>query len=296
MSTRLPTEALRTFVHAAELENFRAAALRLHLTAGAVSQRIASLESHLGCRLFERTPRGVKLSPDGLRLLEEVRKPVAAIEAALSRQSVRSALRVQTVSSFANLWLIPRLERFHALCPDIDVEIETSTKLIDLSARTSPVDVSIRYGQGTYPGLSAIELMRPQIVLVARFDKVSDGAQPDRALRRLKLLRERDLTEWSYWLKRYSIPKSEVTWGASLEDDAALIRAAMAGQGVASVRAHYVCDLVREGTLAVLAYRKQVRDAYHLVARPDRINSKPVAAFRRWLLAEISALQDGFAD
>src|SRR6202044_1546821 len=71
----LPTLTwLRAFEAAARTSSFTAAAVELRLTPGAISYQIRALEGHLGFALFERLPRGVKLTPMGVAYLPPVRK------------------------------------------------------------------------------------------------------------------------------------------------------------------------------------------------------------------------------
>ncbi|MEU3658335.1 LysR family transcriptional regulator [Streptomyces sp. NPDC032940] len=87
----MDTEAVRSFVRAAELGQLRHAADELGVTQQAVSKRIAALERELGARLFTRTPRGVELTLDGQALLPHARSIVAGADRALA--AVRPASR-----------------------------------------------------------------------------------------------------------------------------------------------------------------------------------------------------------
>ncbi|MGI5174744.1 LysR family transcriptional regulator [Dactylosporangium sp. CA-152071] len=87
----MDTEGLRSFVRAAELGQLRHAALELGVTQQAVSKRIAALERELGVRLFNRTARGVELTPDGQAFLPHARGIVTAVERAVT--AVRPGFR-----------------------------------------------------------------------------------------------------------------------------------------------------------------------------------------------------------
>ncbi|WP_052847949.1 LysR family transcriptional regulator [Streptomyces avicenniae] len=94
----MDTEALRTFVRAAERGQLRRAADELGVTQQAVSRRIAALERELEARLFTRTPRGVELTPDGQAFLPHARSVVAGVERAVAavRRGSR-ALRIDVL-------------------------------------------------------------------------------------------------------------------------------------------------------------------------------------------------------
>ncbi|WP_406143407.1 LysR family transcriptional regulator [Streptomyces sp. NBC_01012] len=94
----MDTEALRSFVRAAELGQLGHAADELGVTQQAVSKRIAALERELEVRLFTRTPRGVELTLDGQAFLPHARSVVAGVERAVAAVSPRSrALRIDVL-------------------------------------------------------------------------------------------------------------------------------------------------------------------------------------------------------
>ncbi|KJK50084.1 LysR family transcriptional regulator, partial [Lentzea aerocolonigenes] len=76
----MDSEAVRSFVVAAELGQVQRTADELGVTQQAVSKRIAALERELEVRLFARTPRGVELTPDGRAFLPHARAVVAGVE------------------------------------------------------------------------------------------------------------------------------------------------------------------------------------------------------------------------
>ncbi len=288
MASRLPFEPLRAFVHAARAASFRRAAEQLNLTPGALSQRIAALEAHLGMPLFRRTAQGVDLLPAGQRLLAEVAGSLETIETALGTPVPNERLRLHTVASFANFWLIPRLGAFRQRHPDIEIAIETSARLSDLSRGYIRSDLAIRYGPGAYPGLEAHEILRPGLALIVATSLLDRGGDVPLAelLRRLPLLHDRNRQDWKFWLDRLAIPDDTVTWGPGLDDDAGMIQAALAGQGVASVRDLYLDTRLTTGRLTRLASCARAAEAFYLVGRRERLDRRDARAFLRWLREE----------
>src|SRR6478752_5231108 len=135
MFATLPVTALRTFEAAARLRSFKLAAAELSVTPTAVSHQIKALERHVGCALFERVPRGVRLTDKGARLFAGVHG--ALLDVAQTLDALRpapesGALTVSTTHSFAALWLVPRLGRFHEVYPQYQLRLDTSPDPVDL--------------------------------------------------------------------------------------------------------------------------------------------------------------------
>jgi len=152
---------LHAFVVAARHESIRHAADELGITASAVSHQVRKLEDWIGAAVFMRAPRQIRLTPLGKRLYRQMSGGFDSIETAIvsAREgTIDTILRVSALPLFTSAWLIPRLERFDAVCAKarlkISIEIDTSSALTDFD--TSRVDVAIR------------NLMRPDAKLVSR--------------------------------------------------------------------------------------------------------------------------------
>lgn len=155
MFANLPLNALRAFESAARLLSFKAAAAELSVTPTAISHQIRALESWLGLVLFERLPRQVRLTDGGQRLFHSLHG--ALLEVAQSVDTLRpqrstTHLTLSTTAAFAALWLVPRLGRFYARHPNINVRLDTHCEVIDLHQDAS-VDLVVRYSLDAYPNL-----------------------------------------------------------------------------------------------------------------------------------------------
>src|SRR5215469_6391733 len=121
-----PLPTLRTFEAVARQLSFTRAADELALTQSAVSHQIGALERHLGARLFSRLNPGIDLTEEGRVLLEGARAGLDSILLATDRIRSRYRVGMLTISApsaFATWWLVPRLGRFAALHPEIEVRI-----------------------------------------------------------------------------------------------------------------------------------------------------------------------------
>src|SRR6266581_9572566 len=144
-----PLETFRFFEAAARHLNFTHAAEEMHVTHGAVSQRIKRLEEDLGTPLFRRTGRSMLLTDEGRRLLERVRAAIGEITEGV--EAIRSSnrdriLTVSMVPGFATYWLLPRLAEFIERHPDIEVNIRPTLSLTDFTR--DEVDMAVRFGPG----------------------------------------------------------------------------------------------------------------------------------------------------
>jgi LysR family glycine cleavage system transcriptional activator len=157
MTSRLPSlRAVAIFVAAGRALSFTDAAKTVNLTPSAVSRRIRALERELGTALFRRFNRRLELTPAGARYLAGVSQAIDLIEResdAIRPRRRGATLRLSVLQSFASLWLLPRLAAFKSVRPDIDVQVETSTELVDLVDER--FDAAIRFGNGRWPGLLA---------------------------------------------------------------------------------------------------------------------------------------------
>jgi LysR family glycine cleavage system transcriptional activator len=142
-----PLNALRVFEVAARTGSYAEAAAQLGVTHGAVSRQIAALEGWLGQRLFTKEGRRMVATPIASVFASEValsfdRLAVAA--EACGRPGARRILRVSAPTSLAMRWLIPRLQRYHADHPHVEVVVTTVSCVVE--ELRGGFDVSIRRG------------------------------------------------------------------------------------------------------------------------------------------------------
>lgn len=287
MAVRLPL--LHTFVTVARAGRMRDAAAGLALTPGAVSQRIRELETAAGQRLFNRTRAGVELTPAGKALFDALDGPFRSIEAAgegLEKPSARR-VRISTMGSFAANWLVPRLHGFALRHPDIDVAVETDSRIVDL--RREPIDLAIRHGLGDYQGFETVRLMAPELIVVATPDLLQSRPpirEPADCLA-FPLLHDMDRADWRLWFEAQGIEPRGQLKGSSFSDDHLMVRAAAAGQGLALVRDVYADGDLRAGRLVrAIEVQWPTRFAYYAVGTAEALQKPAVRRFREWLVGE----------
>jgi len=267
--------------------HFTRAAEALGVTVSAASMQIQALEQYLGVALFRRQGRLIEITEQGAQLLPKIRDGLTALQDAIDDvRTIRGQgpLRISTIGSFLTQWLMPRLPQFEALHPDIDLRIETSAAQVDF--KKTEVHAAIRLGAGTWSGLYSDKIMDEWLVpvcqpaLLAKLGPVSDHAD----LKRYRLLHS-STERWSDWLLDGQHDESALR--ISIDDSAAVVRAAEAGAGLALARWSLVADDVRLGRLAVASKKitRYGRTCY-FVCPPKYRDMPKVAAFHRWLQAE----------
>ncbi|EIL98162.1 biotin transporter BioY [Rhodanobacter thiooxydans] len=285
---RLPLGLLQQFVLVARLGNLSRAAAQANLTVSALSHQMRQLEERLERRLFERGPRGVKLTAEGCVLLEAVGTHFDGIEHALAGYRTRhhDALTLSASPGIMSSWLVPRLPRLVAAHPELELSLQSGSTLVDFERE--PVDVALRYGCGEWAGLHSERLFGEWIAPVAAPALIArmGGADP-RDLSRWPLLGEPNPSRrWSDWFGRTggTPPARYVAQFDSLD---ALRHAALEGLGVALGRMVTSKSLIDAGRLEVLGDNYlAVEEAYWLVYPPRSLEHRGLQLFREWLLAE----------
>lgn len=149
----LPVVALRAFEAAGRHGSFRAAAAELSLSPSAISHAVRKLERTLGVTLFTRDGRSVRLAPDGEALMRHVTVAFDELRRGMQLVSTRSPhlLRLHSAPSFAAQWLTPRLPRFLAEFPNIEVKLAAGTDYARFL--NGEFDADIVYGEPKPDGL-----------------------------------------------------------------------------------------------------------------------------------------------
>ena len=148
---------LRYFVAVGEEEHFGRAAERLHIVQPALTRQIQQLEAEMGCALFERLKRGVRLTAAGRLFLEETRRLLSDLERVVERtrlvaQGKIGCLRVGFADSATYSGELPSILReFRASWPDVRLELFPSSSIATgEQLREREVDVGFVYVLPTY--------------------------------------------------------------------------------------------------------------------------------------------------
>ncbi len=289
-----PLGWLRAFEAAARHVSFVAAAEELGVTPTAVSQQVRLLEQHLGRLLFHRLPRGLRLAEAGhsyLPLLNDVFERITAGTTEIFGERTGNRLLVRSTVAFATYWLVPRLERFRAAHPRIELRLTSSIWSADFP--DPGIDLEIRFGNGDWPGLSAERLTWDRAFPVC---SPALAAGPPRLARPAGLARHTLLHTigfregWAQWLQVAGVADLvEAPAGPEFDTAVVAIELALRSAGIAMGRTCFVDHLLADGRLvAPFDLALPADEAFYLAAAAGRPESEAAHAFRAWLRAEIA--------
>ena len=295
---KLPNLAFfQGFEAAARTLSFTKAAEELFITQSAVSREIKALEDNLGFKLFERRPRSLALTENGQALYRIATEALDRLQTAIDRLRAETRthqLSITTTTGFASLWLIPRLRRFTALHPDIDVRLSATTDALNLER--SLIDLAIRYCKPETVPEGAVRLFGEEMIPVCSRTLLRDNARP--------LKRPQDLAhhillhfdyagaetmylDWGTWLAALGIGELKSGGALHFSQYEQMIQAAVSGQGVALGRQPLVSDLIQSGALVAPFKQTLVGARAFFIIRSRLSAGKPqVREFAEWLLAE----------
>ena len=281
--------ALRAFEAAARHLSLTHAGRELHVTQSAVSHQVQNLEEELGVQLFRRLPRSLRLTPAGEALAATAREAFGRIEEAARSLGRRPArLCVSVLPSFAARWLLPRLPRFRASWPRLDLRIHASREPCDFAK--DGVDVALRYGRGGWKGLEADKLLSEEIFPVCT-PRLARSLRSPADLRRRVLLHDEVGAAhggWAEWLRAAGAPQIDARQGIFFTDAHLMLQAAADGQGVALARSALAeGDLTAGRLVKPFEYAMPSRFHYFLVHPPAAAARPEVRAFRDFLWAEV---------
>lgn len=291
-----PLNSLRDFEASARLLSFVKAAEELHVTPAAISHQVKRLEAYLGVVLFRRLPRGLLLSESGQVLLSELREVFLRLDKAMERvtgSDSRGELTISVAPMFAVKWLVPRMQRFNALYPDIDMRVSSSLRPVDF--QRDGFDAAIRFGRGKYPGLKAVKLFDESVTPLCSPRLLDDARvlhRPD-DLRHHVLLHDDSMAfdpaapTWDTWLQAANAKRVNASRGPRFSQPDLALQAAVDGAGVVLGWRYLAAEDVAAGRLVQpFELSLPLRSAFYLVYPDASVDRQKLIALREWLLKE----------
>ena len=298
MARRLPSlNALKAFEAAARHVSFTEASTELFVTHAAISRHIRELEEYLGTQLFNRTGRGVTLTEASIRFGEQLTPLFDGLAEASREAAAVGAARPLNVSvepAIASRWLVARLGKFQALHPDIELNIDPTTRLVDFHADN--VELGIRYGLGNWDNVEMTKLSEVVIFPVCAPRLVADAPNLKPAdLKDFNLLHEQRKQWWSEWLAANGVAGVE-DWKGTVFQNHLAIEAAESSQGFALGDQILCTDAILEGWLR-RPFNSDMKDhgSYWIVRAKGSRESTTARSFREWLMSEMLDTNKKFA-
>ncbi|AMB86234.1 LysR family transcriptional regulator [Pseudomonas agarici] len=288
-------DMLRVFEAAARHRSFTAAAAELGTTQPAISQQIKRLEQQLVTRLFDRIYRGIELTEAGSILFEQVQAGLLSIDSGLSAVTAHrqhEVLQVATDFAFAAYWLMPRLHRFHAANPQVDVSLVTSERSHNM-LRTD-IDVAVLFGQGRFKQGESHWLFSEEVFPVCGPQLLNGRVRPlpvesllEFPLLHLKGESSSQWFDWSGVFRELGLTTAPAPGQLRFDNYTLLIQAAIGGRGVAIGWRHLVDNLLEQGLLCRPLDETVLSSfGYYVVLPPRKRRGPLIRRFFDWLMAE----------
>ena len=294
-----PLNALRVFEAAARNLSFVRASEELAVSAAAVSQQVKTLETYLGQPLFRRQANGLLLTESGQLLLLELGEVFLSLDKAIAKvveHDSRGSLTLSVAPTFAVMWLIPRLQNFYSLHPDIDVRISTGLNLVDF--QRDDFDAAIRLGAGDWFGLHSIKLFDETVTPMCspKLLQGPDAIKSPQDLSKHVLLHNHSMDydpyapTWASWLEAAGASEVDAERGThfSLPDHG--LQASIDGAGVVLGWERLSANDIKAGrVVAPFELSLPLGNTFYLVY-PESYSQRPnIVVFRNWLMDELSA-------
>jgi LysR family glycine cleavage system transcriptional activator len=311
MASRLPPlNALRAFEAAARHLSVKKAAIELNVTPAAVSHQIRMLEDYLGVQLFHRYNRALELTDAARASLPKLREGFDCLVQAVERLRSHVSGGVLTVSaapSFAARWLMPRLHRFIAAHPEVDVRVSARMRRVSVDGKGDVAeratveawlddsDIAILYGRGNYPGMWVKKLLDLTLAPICS-PRLVHGEHPlvePQDLAQHMLLHDDtgDLYDnepfWDIWLRAAGVQGIDARRGPHFSHAVLAFEAAIDAVGVVATMPVLAAEDIAAGRL-VTPFKLHVplESAYYLVCHESASTRPAVLLFRDWLLDE----------
>ena len=298
-----PINALVVFEVAARHQNLTAAGAELCIAASAVSRHVAAVERETGLTLFTRNGNRLELTAAGQRLADSIGAGLGHVRDVLSSLKQRESKRPLTIAcshDLAQNWLMPRFRELAEHIDDRQLRVITATTYEGFDA--ADIDLSIRFGDGRWPGFTAAHLFDEEGFpicapeFLARHPELLNAA-PEVLMRfpLLRLASEKTIgLKWADWLSQEGARLPVVT-GPVFSTFSLLLLELVAARGIALGYKHIVDQLFIDRRIVRLSDRS-VRTGlgFYLVYRqpePVAIESL-IHVFRKGLDAQQSVVQN----
>jgi LysR family transcriptional regulator, glycine cleavage system transcriptional activator len=298
VSARLPPlNALRAFESAGRNQSFAKAAAELYVTPGAISRQIHTLEKFLGCPLFKRFHREVRLTPEASVYLETVIDMFRQVERATNRLTdsrKQRLLHIHAAITYTLRWLLPRLSGFHTKYPKNEIRL-SATLPSNSELHAAPTDVTVRISNeaaaaAAAPALIAHRLVDIELIPVCTpqyRDLHRLGGTPQSLLGTTLLHSSARPNDWAAWFENTGTTGIDPRSGIDFESSSLAYQGALEGIGVAiAMRAFVETDLSSGRLVTPFEFGLCDGSAFYLTYSRAAAALPQVQEFRNWVVAE----------
>ncbi len=263
----------------------------MYLTESAVSRQIAALEGYLNVKLFDRVKKQVVLTEAGRRYSAAIGPNLDEIEmhttSLIAHRGSGGIIELAVLPTFGNKWLLPRLNDFLRLHPDISVNLTERPE--PFAFRGTNFDMALSFEHPAWVDVHSVSLFSEEVIPAGSsrhfdFSRLQEPAD----LIDYRLLYKRSRPEaWPHWFGVAGVPNAELTQTLRMEMYSMVIEAARAGIGFGLIPRMYIEDEIARGDLAVpfdipLMHEKR----YCLITPHNKVDSPVLRVFAEWLEAQ----------
>ncbi|MCJ9752329.1 LysR substrate-binding domain-containing protein [Neorhizobium sp. BETTINA12A] len=282
---------LRALEAVGRLGSLQAAADELGVSVGAVSQQVIKAEAQLGQPVFQRLPKGMMPVDAARPMLARLTEGFHALSeaVAIGRRQDDALLTISVAPVFAARFLVHRLDRFSSLHPEIRLRMDATTRLADLGV--DDIDLGIRVGPGTWPGVDAELLIEQTVFPVCSPALAEKLKQPKDILKLPAIIDGPSMFSWEIWLNEAGLSGAGMATRHVFNDASLCLDATIAGQGVMLAWHTLATYALEQGRLVEpFAIRAHTGMGHYLVTRAGARMPAKVRAFREWLKTELPPL------
>lgn len=284
---------LSAFEASARLGSFTNAAKELGVSQPAISQSVRRLEEAIGTKLFHRHHRIIMLTDAGEMLKTDVSqgfKRILATVKYLQNQRRGSHVTLSVSSAFANYWMVPRLQNFHAQHPNIDLRMQTTDKDLDLAQEG--ISLAVWRGDGNWPGYASALIAKESLMAVASPTWLNKHG-PFENIEALKVAQLINLEEpyrsrptWGDFFQNFGAKYQDIGKGLRLNDYALVLHAVMAGEGISLGWEHVARRLINDNLLAQVGpWKWDSGKGFYLIWSESTELSPDAQSVRDWIIS-----------
>jgi LysR family glycine cleavage system transcriptional activator len=283
-----PLNALRAFEAVARHGTLTRAAEELLVTPTAVGRHIKNLEDSLGTVLFERDSGSLSLTRRGSEYARTINRAFEMVGAATEQLLDTASRTPVTLRAYTTLlvrWLIPQLPDFQRAHPDVDLRLTTASDAVDFNR--DDVELGVRYGRGTWPGLHSTLLFNDELVAFcgAGLFHVFESEPLAEAFGSVTLLTHSlRLDDWPDWFEEAGLGDLIPGRQMPFNDMALILQSGLDNLGVGLSQRRYLTRLMDEGALRQVSPVILRRDrGFYLVCKSESMDIPAVRVFVEWI-------------